>query len=285
MFPTPYLEIIAIFTEIVGRLSPAVIKGIDADVNTMILIEMLVSITIAFLILSPNDYKTITKISYSNLLHSFLLGGLSFFTAKLNYFAYKELPVAISMLVRCLFPVFLVIIYFFAGFEQPLEYAPFFIGFFVLMVYILKPKPHHVEKFKNLEDNKKIDKYKAVAALSLSALLGCIGHTLKKIGIDSHETHIIRTKIFALLLSMSFFIINSKLPEMRTDVWVKLIIYYILLGSVISKIRSITFFSVPEIYYAIFIFIGTTVSYLISEYIPTLVKSDPVDFKLKEKNR
>ena len=44
MFPTPYLEIIAIFTEIVGRLSPAVIKGIDADVNTMILIEMLVSI-------------------------------------------------------------------------------------------------------------------------------------------------------------------------------------------------------------------------------------------------
>lgn len=285
MFPTPYFEIISLMTETVSRISPAFVKGIRTDIDTIALAQIVTVTAISFFLLSPNDFTKITKLTYINLLHYIFLGIVSYTSITLTFFAYKELPVSMSLILKSLFPVFLVILYFFAGFEQPLHYLPLFLGSFFIMLYVLRPQAHHIEKFLNMEPTKKHKKYRATLALVVAALLSTIGHTFKKIGIDNHETKIIHTNAFALIISLFMFIYNNKMPDLRPAIWLKLIIFNILIVFVISKVRSLSFESVPEIYYAIFIFLGTAASFMISENIPIFKNKETGDFKIEEQHK
>jgi hypothetical protein len=89
----------------------------------------------------------------------------------------------------------------------------------------------------------------------------------------------IRTNMGALLLSAGYFLTSQKLPDMRISVWAKLLLFNILIGYVVSKFRSLAFNSVAEIYYGIFIFLGATLAYKISEYLPNLRYDQAEDFK------
>jgi len=146
------------------------------------------------------------------------------------------------------------------------------------MVYNLKPNTKHIEKFNIMHKEKQHIKYKAVFALLLGSFFTSIGFILRKIGFDSHESGMIRTNVGALIISLIMFIKTQKMPDLRKEVWLKLLIFNILIGYVISKFRSLAFNSVPEIYYAIFVFLGSVIAYKISDYMPHLKHTEAEDF-------
>ena len=280
MFPAPYFEILSTLTEIALCLSPAVIKTVNTTVETGVLIKVLVYILIAFLLAPPKDYKSIFELSFSNLLHYIVLGSISFITISLTYFGFKELPLSTSMSINYSFPIILVLIsQFFLGYDQPLYFLPIFIGAYITMLYILRPTQQHIEKFNNMDKDKKTLKYKAIAALILGSAVSCVRFVLRKTGLDSHETSMIRSNIGALIISIAFFFSNNKLPDLRPEIWIKLLLFNIFIGYIVSKFRSLAFNSVPEIYYGIFIFIGTAIAYGISEHLPNLRQIEADDFK------
>ena len=283
MFPAPYFEILSLLTEISLCLSPLVIKSVGTTVETTVLIKVMVYVLIAFIISSPKDFKSVTELSFSNLIHYIIMGSLSFITLSLTYFGFKELPLSLSMLINYSFPIVLVLIsHFFLGYPQPLYILPFFILAYIVMVYNLKPHVKQVEQFQTMNKEKKYMKYKAIAALILGSTLTSIGFIIKKMGFDSHETGMIRANLGALIISILMFIKSAKAPDLRPDIWLKLLIFNILIGYIISKFRSLAFNSVSEIYYGIFVFLGALVAYKISVYHPKLRPNEPIDFLIED---
>ena len=280
MIGTPYFEILALLTETSLCLSPAVIKTVDTTVETSVLIKVLVYVSMSFLLLAPKDLKSISDPTFRNALHYLSLGLIYFIILSSTYFGFKELPLGTGMSINYSFPIILALISHFAlGNEQPLYVIPIFIIAYMLMLYTLFPKMTHIEKFISLNAERKHEKYKAMAALGLGSLLSCVTFILRKTGFDTYESSTIRSNIGALLLSVTYFISLKKLPDLRPVVWIKLILFNITIGYIISKFRSLAFNSVTEVYYGIFIFVGATIAYKISEYLPHLRHIESEDFK------
>jgi len=280
MLGTPYFELLALLTETSICLSPAVIKTVNTTVETTVLIKVLVYILMSFLLVAPKDLKSIMDPSYQNAAHFLALGALYFTTLSLTYYGFKELPLGTGMSINYSFPIILVLIGQYAlGSEQPLILLPAFILAYVFMLYVLFPKKNHIEKFNSLDKEKKQNKYKAIVGLVIGTFLSCVSFILRKTGVDSHETGMFRTNIGALILSIGYFLITQKMPDMKPAVWVKLILFNVLIGYIISKFRSLAFNSVSEIYYGIFIFLGAVVAFKISEYLPNLRHVESEDFK------
>lgn len=280
MIGTPYFEILALLTETSLCLSPAVIKTVDTTVETSVLIKLLVYVLMSFLLLAPKDLKSVTDPSFKNVMHYLSLGLIYFTILSLTYFGFKELPLGTGMSINYSFPVILALLsHYLLGYEQPLIFVPFFIIAYILMLYTLFPKKHHIEKFITFDKEKQTQKYKAIAALALGSLLSCVSFVLRKTGFDTHETSTIRTNIGALLLSLFYFISLQKTPDLRPTVWIKLILFNITIGYIISKFRSLAFNSVSEVYYGIFVFLGAILAYKISLYLPHLRHIESEDFK------
>jgi hypothetical protein len=280
MIGTPYFEILALLTETSICLSPAVIKTVDTTVETSVLIKLLVYVLMSFLLLAPKDLKSVSDRTFENLTHYLLLGLIYFTILSLTYFGFKELPLGTGMSINYSFPIILAIVsHFSLGYEQPLIVVPFFVIVYILMLYTLFPKKAHIEKFNSMQSEKQHQKYKAIAALALGSLLSCVSFILRKTGFDTHETSTIRTNIGALLLSLAYFTSTRKMPDTRPTVWLKLILFNITIGYIVSKFRSLAFNSVSEVYYGIFVFLGAILAYKISEYLPHLRDIESEDFK------
>jgi prolipoprotein diacylglyceryltransferase len=163
------------------------------------------------------------------------------------------------------------------GIDQPIQYLPLFLISFVALIYTLRPKTCHIEKFKNMDKEKRNQKYKTALALLFLSLIGCVKYILKKLRQDTYETNLIRTNIFALMFSVAYFIYNKKIPDINLNTSIKLLLYTLIIGYFMSKFRSDSYSSGPEIYYSVFIFSGIIISYVISE---KYIKSkEPDDFK------
>lgn len=280
MLPSPYFELLALISESGLGLLPAVLKSVDTDVKTGVLVKIVVSLLLPLLLISESDVKALTTISAKNALHYGFLGALSYTTISLAYYGYKELPTDLSVSVVKSYPIALLLIgMFFLGNEQPIYYFPFFIAAYILMIYILRPKDYHIEKFANMGDDKKKSKLWALAALFTSMILSTIFYIFKVKGIDSHETNLIRTNIGSLLTSLGYFATTGTIPDLRKDVWIKLIIFNVFVGYIIQKFHSSAVIKTPIVYYGIFMFIGAILAYYIKEYIPHLRSSESPDFK------
>jgi len=233
--------------------------------------------------INETDVKALTTISAKNLLHYGFLGALSYLTISLAYYGYKELPTDTSVSVVKSYPIaVLFIAIFFLGHEQPIYYFPFFIAAYILMMFILRPKDHHIELFNDMSDEKKKTKLWALGALFSSMILSTTFYIFRQKGIDSHETNLIRTNIGSLLTSLGYFFSTGTTPDLRKEVWIKLIIFNIFVGYVIQKFHSTAVSTTPIVYYGTFMFIGAILAYYIKEYLPNLTSSESADFKKKE---
>ena len=277
MFPTPFFEISSLLTETVLKLSPVFIKWADTDVNTIILVQVIVKLIIALFVVSQKEIDSLTAMTPKNFARYLFVGAISFLGVNLLYNSYKELPISVTLLIKSFTPIFVVVILMMIGIDQPIQYLPIFLISFVALIYTLRPKPCHIEKFKNMDKKKRHQKYKTALALLFLSLIGCVNYILKKLKQDTYETNLIRTNIFALMFSVAYFIYNKKMPDIKLDTCIKLILYTLIIGYFISKFHTDSYSSVPEIYYAVFIFSGIIISYVISEKI--LKSKDPDDFK------
>ena len=283
MLPSPYFELLALISESGLGLLPAVLKSVDTDVKTSVLVKILVSLTIPLLFVTETDVKALTTFSLQNLLHYGFLGALSYGTISLAYYGYKELPTDMSVSVVKSYPIALLFIaIFFLGHEQPIFYFPFFITAYIFMLYILRPKEHIIEKFKNMDDSKKKTKLWALGALFSSMILSTTFYIFKQKGIDSHETNLIRTNIGSLLTSLGYFFSTGTTPDLRKEVWIKLLIFNVFVGFVIQKFHSTAVSKTPIVYYGTFMFIGAILAYYIKEYLPSLTSCECADFKKQE---
>jgi len=283
MLPSPYFELLALISESGLGLLPAVLKSVDTDVKTSVFVKIIVSLTIPLLMITETDVKALTTFSLQNFVHYGFLGALSYLTVSLAYYGYKELPTDLSVSVVKSYPIALLFIaIFFLGHEQPVYYFPFFIGTYILMMYILRPKEHHIEMFQNMDDEKKTTKLWALGALFSSMILSTTFYIFRQKGIDSHETNLIRTNIGSLLTSLGYFFSTGTIPDLRKEVWIKLIIFNVFVGYVIQKFHSTAVSTTPIVYYGTFMFIGAILAYYIKEYLPRLATSENTDFKKQE---
>jgi hypothetical protein len=271
MFPTPFFEISSLFTETLLKLSPVFVKWIDTDINTIILVQVIVRLVIALCLVSRKEISEMIEISPQNFFHYFAWGILSFLSINMRYFSYKELPVSITLFIKSLAPVFLVVIMALVGFEQPIYYLPIFIITFIALLYNLRPLSQDIEQFKNMDKKDRATKYLAVFSLIIICLIGCVGHISRRFNYDTYDTNLIRSSIFTLISSIAYFTYAQKIPDLRIDILIKLIVYSLLIGYFISKFRADTYTSVPEIYYACFVFIGIIISNTIND---KFVKND-----------
>lgn len=283
MLPSPYFELLALISESGLGLLPAVLKSVDTDVKTSVLAKILVSLTIPFLMVTEKDVKALTTFSLNNVLHYGFLGSLSYLTISLAYYGYKELPTDLSVSVVKSYPIaVLLIAIFFLGKEQPWYYYPFFLAAYIFMIYILRPKDHHIDMFKYMDGDKQNTKIWALVALFASMVLSTTFYIFRQTGIDSHETNLIRTNIGSLVTSLAYFFSTGSYPDLRKVVWIKLIIFNVFVGYIIQKFHSSAVSTTPIIYYGTFMFIGAILAYYIKEMIPQLRTSENVDFRKQE---
>jgi uncharacterized membrane protein len=265
MIPSPFFEITSLITETALKFSPVFIKWIDTDVNTVILVQVIVKLVIALCLVTQKEISEITEITPKNVFLYSAFGILGFMSTNVRYSSYKELPVSLTLFIKSLKPVFLVVILALVGFEQPIYYLPIFIITFLALLYTLRPLTQDIEQFKNI-DKKDLDiKYKAICALLFLSLIGCVGPILRRYNYITYETNLIRTNIFALISSIGYFIYTKKIPDLRIDVLVKLTLYTIILGYFVSKFHANASISVPEIYYAGIVFVGIIISNAIND--------------------
>jgi len=280
MIPSPYFELLALISETGLGLLPAVLKSVETDVKTSVLAKILVSLTIPLLMITEKDKKALTKISFQNILHYGFLGIVSYTTISLAYYGYKELPTDISVAVVKSYPLALLFIaLFYLGKEQPFYFYPIFITIYIYMLYILRPKIHHIEMFNNMDDDKKKTKIYALLALFASMILSTTFYIFRQKGLDSHETNLIRTNIGSLITSIFSFVTSGTLPDLRPDIWIKLLTFNVFVGYVIQKFHSTAVSTTPIIFYGIFMFIGAILAYYVKEMIPQLGSSENIDFR------
>jgi uncharacterized membrane protein len=271
MFPTPFFEITSLLTETISKLSPVFVKWIDTDINTIILVQVIVRLVIALCLISRKEIGVMTEISPQNFFHYLAMGILSFLSINIRYFSYKKLPISIILFIKSLAPIFLVVILALFGFEQPIYYLPMFIITFTALLYSLRPLSKEIEQFKNMDKKDSTAKYFAVIALIIICLLGCVGHISRRFNYDTYDTNLIRSSIFRLIASIAYFIYAKKIPDLRIVILIKLIVYTLIIGYFMSKFRADAYISVPEIYYACFVFMGIIISNTIND---KFVKND-----------
>jgi uncharacterized membrane protein YedE/YeeE len=131
-------------------------------------------------------------------------------------------------------------------------------------------------------EEKQSTKIWALVALFASMVLSTTFYIFRQKGIDSHETNLIRTNIGSLLTSLAYFFSTGTYPDLRKDVWIKLITFNVFVGYVIQKFHSSAVTNMPIVYYGIFMFIGAVLAYYIKEMIPHLRTSENLDFKKPE---
>jgi hypothetical protein len=81
-----------------------------------------------------------------------------------------------------------------------------------------------------------------------------------------------------LLLMIGYFVYNKICPDLDWAVWSKLLFFNGIIGylSFLFRVNSMKF--VPEIYYGIFVFIGTIIAYYIAKQYPHLQRKESKDF-------
>ena len=277
--PSPIFEGAAIINEIGFSLYPALVKSVSTTLDTQIFARHLVFVIISLLI-TPTDLLTeVFSPSLSNAFHYLLMGGLSTSILKLSYFGFEELPLDLSMPIYYSYPWIIVCFAVFA-FErkQPIVYLIPLTLAYIAMILTFKPNMDKIKKITDLSEEKRNTKYLAIISLIGATFLVGIMFILYQSGFETVGTGSIRNHLGGLLLMAGYFIYNKVCPDLDWQVWAKLLFFNGVVGylSFLFRVNSMKF--VPEIYYGIFVFIGTIIAYLITKNYPSLQRKEGKDF-------
>jgi hypothetical protein len=279
-FPSPIMDIVTILIEATLGLSGSLNNMVIASNETKIFIRIMLFLGIALFTANKKDILSVCNFSAENLFRFVFLGLLSFLTTYLTQNGLKELPVETNLLIQKSFPLISTVIgYNILNNHQPFEYVPLFVFAYALMIFVLRPKPHHLKKIKKFNSEQKQRKYKAFIGLIISAVISCILYLIFRLKIESHETGIIRMNLGAFVVMIGYFIMSKQFPDVNFTNWAKLIAIYVGFGYTLGKIRTNISDSIPEIHYAICVFLGTCIAFLIAEIYPIFQRKASEDFE------
>lgn len=279
LLTSPIFDIFMIIIEIFVGLTPALNKVVDTSNESKIFVKISVFLLIALLLAHKKDIASVSEITANNILRYIFLGSISFIIMYCTQNGLKELPVETNLLVQQSFPVISTIIaYNILDRHQPIEYVPLFICAYILMIFILRPKPHHLKKIKKLSEEKKKVKWNAFLGLILAAFLSCILFMIFRLNIESYETGIIRMNLGAFIIIIGYFLYTKILPDTNVMNWLKLIGINLGIGYSLNKFRLVMRNSIPEVQYAIFVFLGTSIAFLLGELYPIFKRKAHPDF-------
>jgi hypothetical protein len=280
LIPPPIFDLAMVSVETITGLYPALNKIVDVSKESKILVRIIVFLGLALLTAERKDILSVTEFTANNFFRYLFLGTLSFTIMFLTQNGLKELPVETNLMVQQSFPIISTIIaYNILKRDQPLEYVPLFVCAYMLMLFVLRPKPHHIKKIEKFSQEKKNSKWKAFIGILIAAVLSCILFLIFRLKIESYETGIIRTNLGALIILIGYFIYSNQMPNMSNMDWVKLIGMNLAIGYTLSKMRLKLRRSVPEVHSAIFIFLGTTIAFLLGESEPFFKRKTCPDFE------
>jgi len=264
--PSPIFDMLMIIMETFSGLYPALNKMVGAGVENNVLIRILVFLGIALVSAEKKDIASVTEISFENIFKYLFLGSISFGTIYLTQNGIKELPVETNLMIQRSFPIIsTVLAYSILGNHQPMQYLPLFLGSYIIMLLILWPKPHYIENVKKFPPETKKRKWDAMKGLIGAAFLTCITFLIFRLKFESYETGLIRTNVGALFVMIGYFIYTQKFPNMNVSTFTKLVALNLCIGYTLNRAKFFMRDSVPEVYYAIFVFLGTSIAFLISE--------------------
>lgn len=276
---SPLFESLAIINEVGFSLYPALVKSVKTTIDTQVFVRHLVFVGISLFITPSNLLSEVFTPSVNNVFHYLIMGGLSNMILALSFFGFEELPLDISMPIYYSYPWIIVCFaLFFFKREQPLKYLPFLIIAYIAMIATFKPNVKKINKLTALPEHKRKTKYIALLAITIATLLIGVMFLLYQSGFETVGTGSIRNHLGGLLLMVAYFIYNNLSPDLNISTWLKLLFFNGAIGylSFMFRINSMKF--VPEIYYGIFVFIGTMIAYLIVKQFKYLQRKDGKDF-------
>ena len=276
---SPLFEGLATLNEIGFSLYPALVKSVPTTLDTQVFARHLVFVLIS-LFITPSDLLIeVFTPTLNNAFHYLLMGGISTGILQLSYFGFEELPLDLSMPIYYSYP-WLIIGFAIFAFErkQPLKFLPFLIAAYIVMIIAFKPNMEKIKKITELPEEKRKTKYLAVASLIAATCLVGVMFILYQSGFETVGTGSIRNHLGGLLLMIGYFVYNKICPDLDWAVWSKLLFFNGIIGylSFLFRVNSMKF--VPEIYYGIFVFIGTIIAYYIAKQYPHLQRKESKDF-------
>ena len=278
-FETPIFEIAILFNEVSMALRPTVMQAVGSDVSTQVLIHHLCFIVLGLCLAKPSEIASVFDTSLKNMFRHLGMATLSFIIVSLTYFSYKELPLEISMPIVYSYPWILAALSIIVLKTQEYEYLLPMLITYAMLVYHVRPKAHHIERFKSLTPEKQDTKYRAIAAAIGAMLLIGFRSFIYKSGAENHVTGTLRTYICMLLVVCIGFFINKKYPDMRPEAWAKLIVFNVCIAFAASRFKIEAMKQVSPMYIASFIFMAALIVYTISQKYPQLKSKGNKDFE------
>lgn len=276
---SPLFEGLATINEVGFSLYPALVKSVPTTLNTQIFARHFVFVLISLFITPSNLLVEVFSPTLNNAFHYLLMGGISTSILQLSYFGFEELPLDLSMPIYYSYPWIIIGFAIFA-FErtQPLKFLPYFIAAYIAMIIAFKPNMEKIKKITDLPEPKRTTKYLAIAALFAATCLVGVMFILYQSGFETVGTGSIRNHLGGLLIMIGYFLYNKISPDLDLAVWSKLLFFNGVIGylSFLFRVNSMKF--VPEIYYGIFVFIGTIIAYYIAKQYQHLQRKEGRDF-------
>lgn len=276
---SPLFEGLAIVNEVGFSLYPALVKSVPTNLDTQVFARHLVFVIISLFITPQNLLTEVFTPSLNNLFHFGVMGTLATAILQLSYFGFEELPLDLSMPIYYSYP-WLIIGFAALGFKrkQPLKFLPFLVIAYIVMIATFKPNMEKIKKITDLPEEKRKTKYLALFCLVAATVLVGVMFLLYQSGFETVGTGSIRNHLGGLVLMLGYFIYNKISPDLNLATWAKLLFFNGAIGylSFLFRVNSMKF--VPEIYYGIFVFIGTILAYLIAERYPELRRKEAKDF-------
>jgi hypothetical protein len=276
---SPLFEGLATLNEVGFSLYPALVKSVPTTLNTQVFARHFVFVLISLFITPSNLLVEVFSPTLNNAFHYLLMGGISTGILQLSYFGFEELPLDLSMPIYYSYPWIIIGFAIFA-FErtQPLKFLPYLIVAYIVMIMAFKPNMEKIKKITELPETKRNTKYLAIASLFGATFLVGVMFILYQSGFETVGTGSIRNHLGGLLLMTGYFIYNKISPDLDWAVWSKLLFFNGVIGylSFLFRVNSMKF--VPEIYYGIFVFIGTVIAYYIAKQYPHLQRKESKDF-------
>jgi hypothetical protein len=276
---TPAFEVAMLFNEMVLSLRPTIVRSVGSDVSTQVLIHNLSFIVMSMLIAKPSEISGVFDTSVKNMFRHFGMGLLSFLIVSLTYFSYKELPLELSMSIVYSYPWILAGLSIILLKTQEYKYFIPMIITYIMLMYHLRPKPHHIERLKSLPPEKQNTKCLAVAAAVVGTLLIGLRFFIYKSGAENYVTGTLRTYMCTLFIVFIGFILNKQIPDLRPATWIKLVCFNISIAFISSQFKIAAMEELTPMYIGSFIFMGALIAYTISQKIPYFKAKVHEDFE------
>ena len=245
---------IVLLSEAILALYPILIKKVPTDLNTQLVSRLLTYSVLGFSLASFSDIKQ-TWGTLKGITRSFSLGALTLFHVLTSYYAFSVLPAGISMSLFYTYPIFNLLgaAFFFGerfGVFELLLVAVAFIGAILLSLSEQENK------------EKKLNAKGLIAAILAAITESAMYFAVRTAKQPDPFYAVLELYPGGLPILLSFLSIKNISIDLRSSVWLPMILFNALIGFLGYTLRFFAIPRLPTLLFSVLSFIGVIASFV-----------------------